>query len=189
MTSRYYELTVSQKIWFRENYPNMRDCDLAYELGVCTQTARRWAKRLCYQKSKEYYRLKHIRMIEAARKVNKGKSYANSINALKPYQFKKGENTRTRYGDAVEEKRIRNSTDTRIKLIKKDKARMAFGLPRLTNYNLGRQNPQKLNAKKYLTKLGYRIDKEKSIAYYNDRTKRGKLTEKRNSKYYQFKAE
>lgn len=181
-------ISDEKKAWFVEHYPNMRDADLAKELGVCEMTVSRMAKRRGLVKSAEYLKGVRVRAVEAAREanINNPEKIKRFVDMGRKYRFKKGETNLERFGEEGNQKRIEKSVKARCAVQKSERARATFGLPQRTKIKVIPQNPRKARLKWYLTSRGYIVNDEKRTAFYTENTRRGRVVERREQPWYKF---
>ena len=183
------KISEQKKAWFVENYPNMRDIDLARELGVCEMTVHRMAVRRGLKKDPEYLAMVKKRSQQAATEANRNNKskIQRFVEMGMKYRFKKGETNIERFGEEINKKRIEKSVKARCEVQRKERARATFGLPQKTKIKVIPQDPRKARLKWYLTSRGYIVSDKDRTAYYNDKTKRGRVVERRQQPWYTFK--
>jgi hypothetical protein len=78
------------------------------------------------------------------------------------------------------------SAEARRKTIRREHARITFGLPQRTKLRLVRQPHRKGYTKWYLRSRGYTLDKENGIAYYDAHTHRCPHIEQAGNEWFRF---
>lgn len=176
--------------WFKENYPNMKNADVAKHAGCSTQTVTRMARELGLEKTEEHkaaLEAERLRKVSAwhARTGWPPKGYkipnANTFKAGYKLREDKGEE---RYREIVEKR-----SETYRKIIASERRRMRFGLPQRTELHLtlNGKNNSLLAYKSRLRQKGY-VESEKSrrVMFYSEGTKRSARSEAFGAKKWGF---
>ena len=159
--------TEAQKQWFIDNYPDRFNHDIAAELGVSTRTVMRWAFIFGLKKSDEFmlrFRLNNL--------LHYAGNPRTAVSRLTPEQ--------------EAERRAKISASIR-RTLKKERARVTFGLPQKTKINVCPMCQAKKNFRWQMRRYGYTIDEDKRIMYYDENTHRSKRLERKNQHWYKIR--
>ena len=181
-------LTEKQEKWLKNHYKHTKNAEIAAKFGISTQSVVNLAKRRGLSKSRQFMTKCQRATTEAARKANLLRVYPPgfTIPNSEAAQFKPGVSNLEKLGKRTEERRKAAVVKSRNATIRKEKARIAFGLPQKTNLRIGRQPREKILLRYYLKKRGYLVDDGERVAYYDEHTKRGKRVEARQQRWYTF---
>lgn len=180
--------TPEQIQYLIDSFPNTRNADLAYHLGISMRTMSRIASDLGLSKSTEFLELRRKKAGDASRQwhIQHPKPPGYRIPRGEEFRFKKGTSIRTRQGEEAHRRAIEKGTAKRRDTIKKERRRILFGLPQQTNLRLTAKPREKVLLRYYLRTRGYIIDDDKRMAYYTDNTKRGARIEHKQQQWYTF---
>ena len=165
------KITDEQVQYVLQNYADKSNPELMAEVGLSKSSIDRLALVHHLRKSKEHL---HRMGVKAGRASNESRG-GKALNITKE----------------VIEKRVATYKET----VRREKARVLFGLEQKTKIRVKVQPHLKCNQRSYLKKLGYIIDDKEMIAYYTPETHRAKRMEatpcgrKTNKikQYYEFK--
>lgn len=181
-------LTPEQEQYLIAHFPHKFNSEIAQHLGISVRTVNRLSAARGLVKSQQLIQLRQRKAGEAA-------SAYHYLHPVPPgfripggekYQFKKGQSPRERmtperYAQVREQMR-----NTRNATIRKERARITFGLPQRTRLKLTKMSRERSLLRYYLRKRGYIIDDTSRIAYYDTHTRRGPRIEKKKQPWYTF---
>lgn len=181
-------LTEEQEAYLIENYQTVINHTLCRHLGVSTRTLIRIAK--------EHGLVKDLAAIEGQRRERLSESLRktfrlrggndHSENGVRT-RFKPGFKPREMFGEEKYRDMHKRAVETRKRMFAEERARVAFGLPQLTNMKVKQQPRQKILDRAYLKRRGYVLDERNNIAYYTDETRRATRMEAMPRRFYIFK--
>lgn len=182
-------LSEKQQRYLVAHFKHTTNRELCDRLGLKQRTLIKWARALGLQKSRQYLRTMRQESIKAA-------IAANAINGFPPpgYQipgrerhcFRKGESNLQRFGKRIEAERRRRSAEGIRAMIRRERARIAFGLEQATRRRLVHQSPRKIELRCYLKRRGYTIDEEQGIAFWDESTQRCPRLEKIGNEWFRY---
>lgn len=134
------ELTESQLAWLLKHYKHTKNAEAARKLGIGESTLHRFARKYGLKKTPQFMRKTQRAAADAAERSHR----ENGTYPPKGYrvprsevgQFKPGVSSRQRLGDKKEDARLQKMAETRRETIRKEKARILFGLPQKTKLKL-----------------------------------------------------
>lgn len=185
-------LTERQEKWLAKHFKHTKNEIIAEKLGVSLRSVPRLARKRGLTKSKQFVKKCQTAAKEAAYASNLAngtfppKGFA--IPGREKYQFQKGESLVARIGAKKNEERKLKSVASRNATIRREKARIVFGLPQKTNLRLVRQDRKKCYFRNALRKKCYVVDETNRIVMWNDDTIRSKRMEGREQPWYKFMA-
>lgn len=183
-------LTSEQEEWLKNNFPIKKNIEIAERLGVSESAVHRFARKFGLKKSEEFKKMWYSNALEGAKRWFRihGDNHPPGYTApwLVKHQFKKGVTSLDRLGKEGEAKRICKSVESRNKTIKKEKARILFGLEQKTRLKVVAMDRKKVMFRYYVRKQGYLVDDDARVIYYTNTTKRGKRIEARTQPWYTF---
>jgi hypothetical protein len=183
-------LTEKQEAWLIRHFRNTKNAECAQRLGISESSLHRHARRLGLTKTRQF--VKKCQR-DAASKA-KGSHLLNGTYPPKGFAipnrdagaFRQGDSYRQRYGKRADRKRLAKSVATRNETIRKERMRIKWGLEQKTKLHLTQQHRRHIQLRCYLLSRGYALDEDNGIAYYDDRTKRGRIVEGRLDPYYKL---
>ena len=102
------------------------------------------------------------------------------------YRFKKGNDLKKLLGKKKNQERIEHSAESRRETIRKERARIAFGLPQKTDLRLTKQSRNRVAYRLNLRKHGYVVDECMRTVTWDDNTIRSTRLEEREQPWYKF---
>lgn len=175
--------TDEQIAWVVENFADTMNADICEYLQCGETTLRLLARSLGLEKSREFYDRRSEKAKKNLRRYFLTHPPTDNSKNLMPFCFKKGNDPRELKGFWSGMEKMK---ETRRRIIREEKARIAFGLEQRTRLQLKKQPRAKVYVRHYLKKKGYIIDDEKHIAYYTDETVRAFKIESRPKRFYSF---
>ena len=181
-------LTDEQEQYLRENYATVIHHTICQHLGISVRTLVRMARARGLVKDMEAI------AGQKAERISKALRHLSIIGELKitapengrKSRFKKGFKPAELFGEEKVKEANRKAAESRGKVFKEERARVAFGLPQKTKLRVIRQPRQKILDRCYFKRLGYIIDDANNIAYYTDTTRRATVLESRPKRFYTF---
>lgn len=184
-------LSPKQEEYLVKHFKHTKNVVLAEKLGISQSSLHRLARNLGLKKTPQFMKKCQKESAAKAREYNLMNGVYPPKGTIVPgsekYRFKKGERPVDRIGEKRERERIRKSAETRRATLKRERARVAFGLKQKTKLRIHRQSRRRTNLRWYLKKRGYTLDEELRIAYYDEDTKRATRLEKKGTQYYEFR--
>lgn len=183
MKTEKITLTPGQLKWLEEHFKHTRNAEAARRLGISETSLHRFARRLGLKKTPQFMRKCQRATADAA----KASHLRNGTYPPKGYiipgsennRFRKGETSLQRIGKRKERIRVEKSAASRRQILKEERARALFGIPRKTRLNVVRRPRYIACQRYYLRKLGYLIDRGSFVAYYTPETRRSPSFEAR----------
>ena len=182
-------LSEEEEQWLIAHYPYTKNKEVAEKLGISYRSVVRFASRLGLKKTKQFLGECQNEAWQAACRsydINGHPLKGGTIPNSERIRFKKGVSSVERLGEEKERQRLEKSRVSRMKTLKREKARVIFGLPQRTKLKVVSQPREKITLRYYLKKQGYILDEQKRIAYYDENTKRGKRIESKPQMWYKF---
>ena len=170
-----YYFTKEQEHWLREHFPNTSNKECAEHLGITLDPLKRIIREMGLKKSREYIHDIMVKAGNASARAQKGTGYGTAN--LIPFIFKKGMRPVDRFGEEVEQRRVERIRKAANELIRKERMRIAWGLPQRTRRKFG-CNEKKIAMRGRLKQKGYIVDRGLNECYYDDNTNRSALMEK-----------
>lgn len=179
--------------WFIKHFKDTENFVLADRLGISESSLHRLARRFGLKKSRAFMqraqqeatkmsKYSHVKFGTGAKKG----VYSDNLRKGEAYQFKPGISNRMRNGAVNERHRVISSVISRRETVRKERARVKAGLPQLTKLHVKCEPKGMAQIRFYLKKCGYILDEEKSVAYWNDGTRRAVRLEARQDYPYSF---
>lgn len=170
------ELTESQLAWLLKHYKHTKNAEAARKLGIGESTLHRFARKYGLKKTPQFMRKTQRAAADAAERSHR----ENGNYPPKGYrvprsevgQFKPGVSSRQRLGDKKEDARLQKMAETRRETIRKEKARILFGLPQKTKLKLTSGGAVRRDYRYLLRKAGYIVGRGENVAYYDEETER-----------------
>ena len=175
-----FYFTKEQLMYLIENFATTKNMELAAHLGCGESTLHRTARKMGLKKDREFMERLNSESLAACHAANRGTGNSGKKNLLKhgvKYRFKKGERPVDRLGEEGERRRIEKLRKTRTALIRRERVRINWGLPQLTNIKLGCRH-EHIPMRYQLRKKGYIAERGAKVIYYDDSTNRSALMEK-----------
>ena len=182
------EITASQEAWLIKHYKHTKNAEVAVHLGISQSTMHRIVRKLGLKKTPQFIR----KCQQATTAAAKESHLRNGTYPPKGYvipnrpTFPKGVSNVERFGKRKEAERIRKSTESREKTRKSERARATFGLPQRTKLRVTPIPRAKVYLRWYLQSRGYILDEIARVAYYDEKTTRGKRIEEKPQRWYKF---
>lgn len=167
-------LTLEQERWLVRHYKHTKNEELGSRLGISQSALHRFARELGLKKSKQFMQKCAQNGAEAAWVVNRRNGWPPKgyiIPKSREYGFQKGITCLQRLGPEREAERIRKSAESRRATVKRERARIVWGLEQKTKLKLV-TNPKKIQYRYALRQHGYEIGRGESVAYVVDGTRR-----------------
>lgn len=184
------ELTERQEKWLRLHFKNTKNAEIAERLGISETAVHRYARLWGLTKTRAF---RKATQLNAARKANEShikngtyppKGYR--IPRSEEFQFRKGETNLQRNGKRNEARRVEKSAASRKETLKREKARVLFGLEQKTKMRVISQPHYIACQRHYLRKLGYIVERGSLTAYYTPATRRSEDYETRERGSHRF---
>lgn len=182
-------LSEKQQRYLVAHYKHTTNRDLCAKLGIKPGVLRARARELGLYKSRQFLRNKQ-------REASKAGTASCAVNGFPPpgyhilgrerNSFRKGESNLKRFGRRIEAERRRRSAEGIRAMIRRERARIAFGLEQTTRRRVIRQPEKKAYLKWYLRRRGYTIDEEQGIAYWDETTRRSPRLEKIGNEWFRY---
>lgn len=167
-------LTPEQERWLVRHYKHTKNAEIGSRLGIGQSTLHRFARELGLKKSKQFMQKYAQKGSEAAWIVNRRNGWPPKgyvIPRSRECGFQKGVTCLQRIGPKREAERIRKAAESRRATVKRERARIVWGLEQKTKLKLV-TNPKKIQYRYALRQHGYEIGRGESVAYVVDRTRR-----------------
>lgn len=173
-------LTPKQERWLTAHFKHTKNQECAERLGISLRSVVRIARSLGLAKSRQFMAKCQHETAEAAQRSHR----LNGTYPPKGFRipksdvgrFKPGVSSRDRLGAKREDERIRKSAESRRATIKRERARILFGLEQRTKLKLF-SNPKKIQYRYELRQRGYLIARGASEAYVGPDTQRSPIVE------------
>lgn len=164
-------------------FKNTPNDTIMERLGISHGTLHRTARALGLKKTKQF-------QAKCQRNATAKARDSHIINGTYPpkgyiipgsekFRFKAGETPLQRLGARKERKRVEKAAETRRQLLKEEKARRMFGVPQQTQLGVRNRGRRFHLNTWYLRSRGYEVDVNNLVAYWNDKTNRCPLLEKK----------
>ena len=184
------ELTESQEKWLRLHFKHTKNAEIAARLGISESAVHRYARLWGLVKTKAFRRSTQLNAAAKAKESH----LRNGTYPPKGYRipgsekagFKKGVTPLQRLGKRREKARIEKAAATRRETIRRDKARILFGLEQKTKMRLISQPHYIACQRYYLRKRGYIVERGSLVAYYTDETRRSEEYETRTKDAHRY---
>lgn len=183
-------MTPEQEEWMRLHFKHTKNAEIASRFGWSETTMHRFAREMGLTKTPQFQAEMQRNAVQKAKEsCLRNNSYPPKgyhIPNSELYRFKKGERNVDRLGEKGEKERIAKVTASRRETVRKERARILFGLEQKTKMKLIKQPKKAVDKRLYLRKLGYIIPRGSMVVYYDENTKRSFEMEnrKRGDKYY-----
>lgn len=179
-------LTPKQERWLTNHFKHTKNSECAERLGISPRSVVRIARELGLTKSRQF-------MAKCQRETAEAAKLSHRLNDTYPPkgfripksevgQFKPGVTCRQRLGARREAERLRKSAESRRATIKKERARIVWGLEQKTKLKLV-TSPKKIQYRYELRQRGYQIARGASEAYVTAQTSRSSKVERNARKY------
>lgn len=183
-------LPDEQLQWVLDNYAKTSNKELGKALGVSESYILSIGRRYGASKDKDF-------LMDSYRRGAKISQALMRVHGTYPKKgqcprgcertwFKKGETSLDRLGPEKDAERAKKSVESRLKTIKRERARVIWGLEQKTKLRLGRQPREKVQFRYNLKKKGYVVDDAKRVVYWNNQTKRSLKMENNGQPWYRF---
>lgn len=179
-------LTPKQERWLTNHFKHTKNSECAERLGISLRSVVRIARKLGLAKSRQFMARCQRETADAAKESHRRNgTYPPKgfrIPKREVGQFKPGVSCRARLGAKREDERIRKSAESRRATIKKERARIVWGLEQKTKLKLV-TNPKKIQYRYELRQRGYHVARGASEAYVMPLTQRSLKIESNARKY------
>lgn len=175
--------TDQQIQWFKENFANTPNADLAKELGCSRTKLYKLAKLYGLTKSVEHIKRMQLVSCKASHEKRKITGYKGFPN---PHRWRKGENWRDNATEEKIQKWKESVAESRNRSYQKARMRVLYSLPPVNNVRVSFANRKRRAQALYLRKQGYIIDEQLRVAYWDENTIRAVRLEAKEDKFYKF---
>ena len=171
-----HTVTAEQIAWLEKHYRHTKNDDIKAKFGMTDGTLHRLARKYGWTKTTQF---RH--KCQAHAKNRAAESHRlNGTYPPKGYvipnssgnRFRPGEKPSRRLGAKRDRERIEKMTATMRDLRNRERARIKYGLPRLTNLNMTGDSARVHKWRHYLKRRGYIMGDDRYLFYYTAQTKR-----------------
>lgn len=176
-------VTDEQRAWLERHFRNTRNEEIMERFGWSHSFLHRLARGMGLKKTGRFQTKCQRNAADKAKESHiihgtfPPKGYI--IPGSERYRFKSGETSLQRLGARKERQRLEKSAETRRRLLKEEKARRTFGVPQQTKLRVRNRGRRFHLNTWYLRSRGYEVDVNNLVAYWNDKTNRCPLLEKK----------
>lgn len=175
------ELTQEQVEWFRKNFCNMKNQELADTLGISLSSVIRMARKQNLRKSKEFMAAMQRHASACGARVTRAMGgNAGAVNLLKygkATRFQPGVSNKDRMGEDAFVEMYKRMGINRSETFRKEKLRVRWGLEQKTRLRVTTCPPEKLRLRSALRRRGYNIDRASNEVFFNQQTQRSERME------------
>lgn len=167
-------LTPQQERWLIRHFKHTKNDEIMSRLGLSHSTLHRLARELGLKKSKQFMKKCQEATTQAAWRANRRKGWPPKgyrIPNRDKNCFKKGVTNLQRLGPKRNAERIAKSAATRRETVRKEHARIVFGLPQKTKLKIF-SNPNRIQIRYQLKKRGYLVERGGREAIVTPHTQR-----------------
>lgn len=180
---RVQDLTAEQLAWFRGNFADTKNQELADHLGTSPRSVTRMARELGLWKTREFVAATQRNASEHGARVNRARGGNAGARNLLVYgvatRYKTGENIRDRMSTAEIAAMYRKISATRKELFRKERRRVLYGLEQHTDLRVVRCPIEKVRFRCNLRKHGYQVARASNEATITCNTRRSAKMETR----------
>lgn len=168
-------LSPQQERWLIRHFKHTKNDEIMNRLGLSHSVLHRFARELGLKKSRQFVKKCQAATTEAAWRANRKKGWPPKgyvIPRSREFCFQKGVTNLQRLGAKREAERISKSSESRRETVRKEHARILFGLPQKTKLKIF-SNPRRTQCRYYLKRRGYLVERGGREAIVTDQTQRG----------------
>lgn len=167
-------LSPRQEQWLIRHFKHTKNDELASRLGISQSTLHRFARELGLKKSRQFTKKCQENTTRKAWEANRRNGWPPKgyrIPRSEEHGFKKGETSLQRIGAKREAERIAKAAESRRATVKKELARIHWGLEQKTKLKLV-CNRKRIEYRHQLKKRGYLISEDGRVAVITPHTTR-----------------
>ena len=176
-------VTAEQRAWLEKHFRNTRNEEIMERFGWSHSFLHRLAREMGLRKTGRFQSKCQRNAADKAKESHiihgtfPPKGYI--IPGSEKHRFKSGETSLQRLGARKERQRLEKSAETRRQLLKEERARRMFGVPQQTKLRV-RNRGRKFHLNTwYLRSRGYEVDVNSLVAWYDEKTNRCPVLEKK----------
>lgn len=162
------------------HFKHTKNDEIGSRLGIGQSTLHRFARELGLKKTRQFMRKCQAATAAAAKESHlRNGTYPPKgyiIPRSREFSFKKGMSNVQRLGAKREAERLRKSAESRRATVRREKARILYGLEQKTKLKLV-TSKKKIQYRYALRQHGYDINRGESVAYIVDGTRRSARVE------------
>lgn len=167
-------LSPQQERWLIRHFKHTKNDEIMSRLGIAHSTLHRFARELGLTKSKQFMRKCQSNATQKAWEANRRKGWppkGYKIPKSDEFGFQKGVTNLQRLGAKRNAERIAKSAESRRATVKKERARIVWGMEQQTKLKLV-TNQKRIKYRYQLKKRGYLISEDGRVAIITPQTTR-----------------
>lgn len=171
---RIDRLTAEQRAWFKDNYADTRNAELAAKLGIATRSCVRLARQLGVCKSASFIAAMQRHASACGAEITRGVGNAGMANLQKgaAYRFKPGFSQKDCMSAEAFADLHRRIGESLKETFRKERLRVKWGFEQKTSLRVVQCSRAKIKLRCALRKRGYQVARMSNDVYYDCDTRR-----------------